>query len=423
MATETKKFRTWNITLNYDYEVHDENGNRTSDLTREEWKLKIQKIISFNCEDGWCSYIFHEKDILEDGLPKPLHVHILKNYKNARTKSSVMKMFNVSRDANCTNARSITSSARYLTHRTSQAMDDGKHQYNIDEVQTINCDYLELIKNKSDKTISQKEIDEIVIGLSIDIGNGRLYWLKAREILIDRFDEIEGTKLWNKHSRIFEKNFKEYLQNKAENYKLNGRNLLTFFTWGDSEVGKTWLSKCMCLLLSERIHMVPASGKNKTFDIAGMYDGENASLWNEVNGLELSNKEFLDRFDPKTYSPSNSRGKDKHCLSKYFFLTSTDDLEDVVSNLMPNELIEDFEIKKTKRHEINRRIPIEIKCVSLGNKKTEFIIRLYDSKNRDRFTLDSVVCENIENEKLMKNIAKKILTILGVLKKEKEDNE
>ncbi|MDY5177681.1 Rep family protein [Lactococcus lactis] len=421
MTKNDKRFRTWNITLNYDYEIHDDKGNLISAITPAEWKAKIERLIAFNADDGWCAYIFHGKDILEDGLPKPLHVHILKNFKEAKTQTAVMKMFNVSREANCTNARSITSSARYLTHRTSQAMDDGKHQYNIDEVQTINCDYFELIKNKSDRTISQKEVDEIVMGLSIDIGNGKLYWLKARELLIDKFDEIEGIKLWNKYSRIFEKNFKEYIQNKAEDYKLKGRNLTTFFIWGDSEVGKTWLAKCMCLLLSDRIHMVPASGKNKTFDIAGLYDGEKASLWNEVSGLELSNKEFLDRFDPKTYSPSNSRGKDKHCLSDYFFLTSTDALETVVNNLMPNEQIEEFEIKRIKRHEINRRLPIEIKCISLGYKKTEFVIRLYDPKNRDRFTLDSVICKNIESENQMKKAAKEILTILGILEKEKED--
>lgn len=237
MVKNDKRFRTWNITLNYDYEVHDDKGNLISAITPAEWKAKIEKLIAFNTDDGWCAYIFHGKDILEDGLPKPLHVHILKNFKEAKTKTAVMKMFNVSREANCTNARSITSSARYLTHRTSQAMDDGKHQYNIEEIQTINCDYLELIKNKSDRTISQKEVDEIVMGLSIDIGNGKLYWLKARELLIDKFDEIEGIKLWNRYSRIFEKNFKEYIQNKAEDYKLKGRNLTTFFIWGDSEVG------------------------------------------------------------------------------------------------------------------------------------------------------------------------------------------
>ncbi|MFR0820543.1 MAG: Rep family protein, partial [Lactococcus lactis] len=167
MAKNGKRFRTWNITLNYDYEIHNEKGKLISSMTAEEWKNKIRQLIAFNTDDGWCAYVFHEKDILQDGLPKPLHVHILKNFKEAKTQTAVMKMFNVSREANCTNARSITSSARYLTHRTSQAMDDGKHQYNIDEVQTINCDYLELIKNKSDRTISQKEVDEIVMGLSI----------------------------------------------------------------------------------------------------------------------------------------------------------------------------------------------------------------------------------------------------------------
>ncbi len=85
---------------------------------------------------------------------------------------------------------------------------------------------------------------------------------------------------------------------------------------------------------------------------------------------------------------------------------------------MPNEQIEEFEIKRIKRHEINRRLPIEIKCINLGYKQTEFVIRLYDPKNRDRFTLGSVICKNIESENQMKKAAKEILTILGILEKE-----
>lgn len=422
--TENKKRRSFSITLNYEYEIHDEEGKIKSDISQEQWREKIEKLIAFNVsERGWCAYAFHDKDILDDGLPKPLHVHILIHFENSRYKNAVMKMFNVSREKNCTNVDSIAGSARYLTHRTYQAMNDKKFQYNFDEVQTINCDYEQLITDRADKKISQKEIDETLTHLSGEISKGNLYWLTAREMLIDEFGDIEGIKYWNKWSRTFEKNFKEHMQSKAEDFKLNGRDLTTLFIWGDSEVGKTWLAKCMALCVSERLHMVPASGRNKTFDIAGMYDGEKASIWNEVSGLELSNKEFLDRFDPKTYSPSNSRGKDKHCLSEYFFMTSTDSLEEVISNLMPNEQIEEFAQKKIKRHEINRRIPIEIKCINLGYKKTQYVIHLYDSKNRDRFKLESIICDNIEDEVLMKETARKIFTILDLQRNEKTEED
>ena len=423
-VAKNKKYRTYTITLNYEYDIHDEEGNITSDLTQEQWREKIEYLIAFNVsEKGWCAYAFHDKDILDDGLPKPLHVHILIHFENSRYKNAVMKMFNVSREANCQKVDSITGAARYLTHRTYQAMNDKKFQYNFEEVQTINCDYTQLITDRADKKNSQKTIDETLTYLSGEISQGNLYWLTARELLIDEFGEVEGIKHWNKWSRTFEKNFKEHIQSKAEDFKLNGRDLTTFFIWGDSEVGKTWLAKCMALCVSERLHMVPASGRNKTFDIAGMYDGERASIWNEVSGQELSNKEFLDRFDPKTYSPSNSRGKDKHCLSEYFFMTSTDPLEEVISHLMPNEQIEEFPLKKIKRHEINRRIPIEIKCINLGYKKTQYVIRLYDSKNRDRFTLDTIICDNIEDEALMKETARKIFDILDLQHQSKTEKD
>lgn len=421
-VAQAKRFRSYNITLNYDYEIHDEQGNIKSDITQEQWKEKIVKLIDFNISDkSWCAYAFHDKDVLSDGLPKPLHVHILVSFENAKTQTAVMKMFNISRPENCQNTKKIANSARYLTHRTEQAMIDGKYQYEVASVHTVNCDYLKLIKGK-EKSNAQKEIEEFVADISEQIMNGELYLPKIRDLFFKEFDRSLADKLYKRYRREFEKDFQEYLQHKGEEYKVNGRDLSTVYIWGISEGGKSHLAKRMGLLLTDRLHLIPASGKNKTFDPSGLYQGEEVSIFNEISGKEFNNKEFLGLADPKNYSPINSRGKDKHWLARYLFLTSTDSRETFINNLMPKfEQAESFENRQIKRHEIAQRVPYEIRCVSLGYMRTQFYLGIYDSKNQEMFSIGSVICEKIDDDDTMKKAALEILQKFGLKKKEIED--
>ena len=419
---QARRFRTYNITLNYDYEVHDEKGNVISDMTPKQWKDKIDNTIKQNISDkDWCAYAFHDKDILADGLPKPLHVHILVSFENGKTQTAVMKIFNVSRPDNCKHTNTIAGSARYLSHRTEQAMIDGKFPYEVSVVNTINCNYLELIKGK-EKVNVQKNIDEFLADISEQIMNGELYLPKIRDLFFKEFDRALADKLYKRYRREFEKDFQEYLQHKGEEYKVKGRELSTVYIWGVSEGGKSHLAKRMGLLLTDRLHLIPASGKNKTFDPSGLYQGEEVSIFNEISGKEFNNKEFLGLADPKNYSPINSRGKDKHWLARYLFLTSTDSRETFINNLMPKfEETESFENRQIKRHEIARRIPYEIRCVSLGYMRTQFYLGIYDSKNQEMFSIGSVICEKIDDDDTMKKAALEILQKFGLKKKEIED--
>ncbi|MFD2254819.1 Rep family protein [Lactococcus formosensis subsp. bovis] len=414
---KTQKYRTYNITLNYDYEIHDEQGSVTSDLTEKQWKENIKQRIALNISDkDWCAYAFHDKDILTDGLPKPLHVHILVGFENARHHTAVMKRFNVSRPENCQNTKKIANSARYLTHRTEQAMIDGKYPYEVSSVHTVNCDYLNLIKGK-EKSNAQKEIDEFVADISEEIMNGNLYVSNIRDLFFKEFERTLADKLYKKYRKEFEKDFQEYLQHKGEEFKIKGRNLATVYIWGVSEGGKSHIAKRMGLLLTDRLHLIPASGKNKTFDPSGLYQGEGVSIFNEISGKEFNNKEFLGLADPKNYSPINSRGKDKHWLASYLFLTSTDSREAFIKNLMPKlDPTESFEQRQIKRHEIARRVPYEIRCTSLGYMKTQFHLGICDSKNQEMFSVGSVICEHIDDEKEMQKAALEILKKLGLEK-------
>lgn len=420
-VVKSKKYRTYNVTLNYDYETHDSEGNIISPLTKEQWKEEIKQRIALNVsEKDWCAYVFHEKDVLKDGLPKPLHVHLLISFENARHQTAVMKMFSVSRPENCQNTKKIANSARYLTHRTEEAMIDGKYPYEVSDVHTINCDYLTLIKGKG-KGNAHKEIHEFLADISEQIMNGTLYISDIRDLFFQAFERTLADQLYKKHRKEFEKDFQEYLQHKGEAYKVKGRNLATVYIWGVSEGGKSHIAKRMGLLLTDRLHLIPASGKNKTFDPSGLYQGEKVSIFNEISGKEFNNKEFLGLTDPKNYSPINSRGKDKHWLADYLFLTSTDSRETFIKNLMPKlDQAESFEQRQIKRHEIARRVPYEIRCISLGYMKTQFHLGIYDSKAQEMFSVGSVVCQHIDDEKEMNATASKILKKFGL---EEETNE
>lgn len=331
-----KRYRSWNAQISYHYETHDNEGRKNSDLTETDWKSNVTQRIKKVISDKDCvAYCFHDKDVLNDGMPKALHCHILLMFANARYQRAVMKALSITREENCEPVRTKSSVARYLTHRTSQAMDDGKYPYNADEVICINCEYRELIKQTSEKKQQLIDIDEFIGECSQDIRAGK-YWEDIRPLLKENFGISLGEKLWKKYRKDFERDFSEYLSLKAREYSRYGRPLTTIFiTANESGVGKSQLAKAIAYHISEYVHFVPAKGKGKTFDFVGTYKGELVSIFNEVDGSEFGNKGFNDIFDPHQYSAVNSRGNDKHWIALWAILTTTDSREEFIRNAMP----------------------------------------------------------------------------------------
>lgn len=420
---EEKRYRSWNVQVSYYYETHDSEGKKVSNLTEEEWKNTLsQRIKDLISEKDCVAYCFHDKDLLPDGMPKALHCHVLLMFANARYQRPVMKALNITREENCQPVRAKSSVARYLTHRTSQAMDDGKYPYNANEVICINCDYRELIKQTSEKKQEIKNIDEFIGECSQDIRAGK-YWEDIHGLLIENFGISMGEKLWKKYRKDFEKDFSEYLSAKAREYSKYGRPLTTIFiTASESGVGKSQLAKAIAYHISDYVHFVPAKGKGKTFDFVGMYKGELVSVFNEVDGSEFGNKGFNDIFDPYQYSAINSRGKDKHWLALYAILTTTESREEFIRNALPYHIYEYSEKQKLKKQEISRRLPYEIICTGLENYEARYELRKLSNNNK-MITLGTIRCKDVRNMTEVSKTALSTLIAFGLKENNKTEKD
>lgn len=110
---ENPKARNWLVQVNYYYETHNNEGLQVSALSQEDWKKVLeQRIKHIVSEKDTVAWIFHDKDILEDGSLKPLHIHILFMFNTPRYQSAVMKKMGISREENCQPVRAKSSVAR-----------------------------------------------------------------------------------------------------------------------------------------------------------------------------------------------------------------------------------------------------------------------------------------------------------------------
>lgn len=100
----SQKVRGITAQRSYDFDVHyfdEETGEKhlkENAPTEEEWKQQIIDDYSeIGKESQFCYFIFHDKDMLEDGNVKPLHVHIVIKFENARRIGALMKKLGISR--------------------------------------------------------------------------------------------------------------------------------------------------------------------------------------------------------------------------------------------------------------------------------------------------------------------------------------
>lgn len=395
---EETKSRDWFPQINYDYETHDKDGNKISDLTKEEWKKSvIERVFNEVGEEGYCALIFHDLDILEDGSPKPLHAHILIHFKNPRSQSGVMKSLGITREANCNRVKARSSAARYLTHISSQALNTDKHIYHAEDVITKNCDYRELVKQTSAKKSEQRDINEFIGLLSSEIQNGLLQVNGAKTEILASFGTADGQKIWRTYRDGFGKDFKEYLSDKADRYTKHGRHLENFYISGKGGTGKSRLAKALALYYADDapIHTAAAHGKNKTFDLVSTYRGQSITLLNEASANSFAFREFCAIFDPYEYAPVNSRNADKPWLAEKMFMTTTDDFSFFVKTVA--ETADDKNKSKTADniYQVTRRFKYIISGTKIKGSKSKFELSEFDEASRSFKSIGSFICEDV----------------------------
>lgn len=132
---------------------------------------KVEEYVRSNSEEYY--YIVHDKDVLEDGTLKTIHIHLLyrtnsKNVIRLKTELHRLTEFIYGNDTDkllCTISidkwRNHDYGIQYLTHRN----DVGKHQYSIEEVFTNDIEYLTDVMNMEvdSKTLDVESIYNLCI--------------------------------------------------------------------------------------------------------------------------------------------------------------------------------------------------------------------------------------------------------------------
>lgn len=136
-------------------------------------ELQIQFVL---CEHAnhikACAYIYHDKDLKEDGSPDEPHYHILLCLYTQRYKSSVKNWFkrfeNADGDLINTLAQvcdDVPDYYRYLTHSDKKSKDKGKYRYNKGDIKGVNLDYFGKY-DEQDKDTALNALEDLLNGCS-----------------------------------------------------------------------------------------------------------------------------------------------------------------------------------------------------------------------------------------------------------------
>ncbi|WP_205271573.1 Rep family protein [Lactococcus taiwanensis] len=415
LDSKAQRVRSWFIQRSYYYETHDENGELSQSLTEHDWKEKIKNELMESLKpNDRCAFIFHDKDILEDGTPKGLHVHVLLLLDIAMTQSALTKRYHISRLENCQRVRAISSSARYLTHISNEALNSDKVIYPVNDVLTINCSYRDLIRTRGERKNKADEISELTSSLSTQIQKGQLYPTQCRKLLVNQLGERVGQQTWASKRRDFELDFKEYMSEKAQYYSRSGRNLKTIFISGKGQVGKSQIAKAIAYKLTDRVHFASAHGKNKTFDFVSSYNGESVTILPEASGSAYLFREFNNIFDPYQYSIINSRNNDKHWLADTVIFTTSDSRQKFVSSIVDSSDDNSKETLGDRIWQASRRLKYMIEAAAFDD-YTEYRLSKLNEKTRLIESIDSVKCFDVKSTTEINKSAVKICQLFNLI--------
>ena len=142
MATNNQKFKYWGLILN----APNEKATNPSEIS-DFFTTAVSSIQNYNKVLFFASKI-HDKDILEDGTPKTIHLHIMLETYETYTQLQALKEFsnalNVDKKLiSLKGSNNLYLLVQYLTHKN----DQNKAQYNFSEILTNNSEYLEELYN------------------------------------------------------------------------------------------------------------------------------------------------------------------------------------------------------------------------------------------------------------------------------------
>lgn len=349
MKKSDKKYRRFDVQRNFQFETHDSDGNKISDITEIEWRDKvISEILSlFNdSEISEIFYIFHDKDINDDGTSKGLHVHLVVTFKNPHTQTSVVKLLMASSVHNCLPCDSYVDSMRYLIHVSESALNEMKHIYSVNDVHgwkieedgsftaTTVQDFKEAMSRKNSKK-ARKEQKKFKDSCAIAVMNGNSIVSDVRDVYLEDTQNVGLSAVdYLEDKSLYERASSEWLTMITEFYQNHACPLTSIYISGGGGTGKTTLANAIARNFADvhGIHQVASPGRNTTFDFAGNYRGERVSIFNEFSSA-FPVEQFLSIFDPLNAMPVNSRNSDKLYFANYSIFTTSVPLETFIYNL------------------------------------------------------------------------------------------
>lgn len=355
--------------ISYEYEK-----NADPNLTEDDFKQSVEKRIKELCQndDDVFYYIYHDKDINEDGTPKYLHVHFVIIFKNAHSYQSVYNALKISRQENLEVVRSSIKACRYLTHRNERNMAEGKYPYSVEEViQSSNGNYINSIMGKiknhsKEQSDEGLEVDDYCLELSFQISSEGLLPQEAKEQLFEQFTQRTAQKAWNTNRRQFEENRQEFIQQEFERMSRGKRNHNGIYIHGLGNSGKTFLARLIAEQHDRLAAHVPSINK-KRFDLGSGYKGQKTMIINEFDAsCGMAYRELFQILEPNSANQLSSRFKDAYIINDLTIITNSETYWDWVDAWFP---------KKKEYHQLLRRIRYIVKMYHDDQKK--LIIELW----------------------------------------------
>lgn len=294
----------------------------------EHLKLSVDEIKAV-LDDKNVRYAFlvHDKDQQEDGSPKPVHIHVMMDFRGASwTADNLCKWFKdeaerIEKPKTKRNRFVFENMCSYLVHETETA--DGKHHYDDTEVvANFNfIEYMEQIRKGVLEAKANKKMHPIAEVLEKVMKN---------EIPRIRLDEYLDDLTQLKYNKDIETAYKIRDRKLA---KETDRNMNVMYFFGASGTGKTTWAKVMA---KQKGYSVFVSGSSN--DPLEGYQGQECVILDDIRGSDWKINDLLKMLDNNTNSLVKSRYSNKLLNDcKLMILTSVQSIEDLYSNLKEHE--------------------------------------------------------------------------------------
>ena len=257
--------------------------------------------------------IIHNKDQTEDGEPVAPHVHIVLQFENARSLTSLSKIVN--QPVQCFEQwkGSINNAYSYLVHHTKNV--STKHTYNPKEV-VSNFDYIARLESIEKSVTKRSGVnDTLVIQNALDL----LYEGAITKEEVER--QLTGSQYGKAKQRIEAVHLK-YLERKAKEWQKEMREkdepVTIMWLFGKSGTGKTRLAKRYASQYSEEYFLTGSSR-----DPFQQYNMEHVIILDELRPHMFDYPDLLKMFDPyNDCVMAGSRYFDKPLMANVYIVTS-----------------------------------------------------------------------------------------------------